>query len=307
MSEPQDDAREPGPDALAPAPERQSTPFLVLQFFIFPMAIVAVSVAVFVVFGLIAAEGKNAREYVAEVRSGGASRRWQAAFELSKLIQSGKDPALRDPRFVPELVALFTDAASDDPRVRRYLALALGRLGDARAVPVLLAAVQDTGPEADSETLIFSIWALGAIRDPAALGDLVRLASVEDAGVRKAAVYALGAIPGEAAQVRLRESLQDGVADVRWNAALALARRGDAAARATLGGMLDRATLAQVADLTPAQKEEVLAQAVAAAAHVLDPELRATLERLRQGDPSVKIREAAGAALRSAPPAATSR
>ena len=46
-------------------PARQSTPFLVLQFFIFPLSIVAVCVAVFVIFGMIASEGKGAREHLA--------------------------------------------------------------------------------------------------------------------------------------------------------------------------------------------------------------------------------------------------
>src|SRR4029079_3143959 len=119
---------------------RQTTPFLVLQFFIFPMAIVAVCVTVFVIFGLIASEGKGPRAYLDEVRTGSANRRWQAAFELSKVLQARKDPALAEPAFADELADVFDTSAGDDPRVRRYLALALGRLGSARALPVLLEA-----------------------------------------------------------------------------------------------------------------------------------------------------------------------
>src|SRR6185503_13993644 len=149
------------PAGDAPA-ERQTFPFLLLQFFIFPMAIVAVCVTVFVVFGLIASEGRSARDYLAEVRSGGANRRWQAAFELSKVLLAKKDPALADPRFVGDLVALFDEAASDDPRVRRYLALALGRLGDKRAVPSLLRALEPERAEeaapGDPETQIYAVW-----------------------------------------------------------------------------------------------------------------------------------------------------
>lgn len=293
MTEPDDSsASEP-----LPQPERQSTPFLVLQFFIFPMAIVFVCVAVFVIFGLIAAEAKSAREYIGEVRSGGANRRWQAAFELSKVIQAKRDELSRDPRFVDELVRLFQDAEKDDPRVRRYLALALGRVGDAKAVPALLRAVSQQGPDADSETLIYSIWALGAIRDGAALPELVRLAAAEDAGLRKAAVHALGTLPGEAARARLVESLQDPAEDVRWNAALALARRGEAAAAPVLRRMLDRAHLDAVAGLTPQQRDEAMLAAVAASSQLSDPELLAALERLLRGDASLKVREAAGAAL----------
>ena len=124
-------ATTPEPLAGAAAPEepapRQSTPFLVLQFFIFPLSIVAVCVAVFVVFGMIASEGKGAREHLAEVRSGGANRRWQAAFELAKVLQAGKDPALKDPNFTAEVAKVFADASGDDPRVR------MPRVGDADA------------------------------------------------------------------------------------------------------------------------------------------------------------------------------
>src|SRR5439155_17634970 len=109
MSEtpPQSPAAEPETPASGSEPGRQTTPFLVLQFFIFPMAIVAVCVAVFVIFGMIAAEGKGPREYLAEVRTGSANRRWQAAFELSKVLQARKDPVLKDPAFTAELTSLF--------------------------------------------------------------------------------------------------------------------------------------------------------------------------------------------------------
>src|SRR5213083_787216 len=116
------------PEAEPEASPRQTTPFLVLQFFIFPMAIVAVCVAVFVVFGLIASEAKSARDYLNEVRTGSANQRWQAAFELSKVLQARKDKALSDPRFIDEVGRTFDEAQRDDPRVRRYLALALGRI-----------------------------------------------------------------------------------------------------------------------------------------------------------------------------------
>lgn len=289
---------EEGPAAL---PERQSFPFLLLQFFIFPLAIVAACVAVFVIFGLIASEGKGAREYLTEVRTGGAHRRWQAAFELSKVLQARKDPALNDPEFALELIRTFEESASDDPRVRRYLALALGRMGDRRAVPALLRAIAESGSPGerppDSEAQIYVIWALGAIGDPAAVPPLARLAGGEDAGVRKAAVHALGALRTEEAKAALLRSLEDAAEDVRWNAALALARLDDPAAAPVLLQMMDRKHLASVEGLTPEQREEAILQAVAAAPSLPDPTLRAVLLGLRDGDPNLKVREAARKAL----------
>lgn len=287
-------------EAPPAAPVRQSTPFLVLQFFIFPLSIVAVCVTVFVIFGLIASEGKGPRQYLDEVRTGSTNRRWQAAFELTKVLQAKRDPALKDPRFVEEAVRTFSESAGDDPRVRRYLALALGRLGDRRAVPALLQAAQDSaanGPHTDPETLIYSVWALGAIGDPQAEPALAELARSEDPGVRKAAVHALGSLTGEDSRAALGAALTDGVEDVRWNAAVALARRRDPAAVPVLLEMLDRAHIDAVAGMNEEQRVDTLLQAVEAASVVPDPRLRAPLEALRDRDASLKVREAARAAL----------
>ena len=289
----------PAPDPEPPLP-RQSTPFLVLQFFIFPLGIVAVCVTVFVVFGLIASEGRGAREYLDEVRSGSANRRWQAAFELSKVLQAGKDPALQDPEFVEEVVRTFQDASAEDPRVRRYLALTLGRLGDARAVPALLQAVSESGgggAHPDPDTQVYAVWALGAIGDPRAVPALVALTESSDAGLRKTAAHALGGFAAPEAVAALRSLLQDGVEDVRWNAALGLARHGDPAAAPVLLEMLDRGRTGGVAGMSEEQREAVMVQAARAAGVVPDPALGEALERVKASDPSMKVREAARDAL----------
>lgn len=276
-------------------PRRLGTPFLVLQFFLFPMAIVAVCVGVFVVFGLIASEGRGARHYLEEIRRGGANRRWQAAFELSKVLQAGKDPALADPRFVPEVLEVFEATAGDDPRVRRYLALALGRLRDPRAVPALARVARGEGGDADTQ--VYAVLALGAIGDPAALPALIPLASSSDPGLRKAVAHALGALPGEESRAALAAALEDEVEDVRWNASLALARRGDAAAAPVLLAMMDRAHMERVPGLSSEQRDQAMLEAIRVAPAVPDPALRPALERLRRGDPSLQVREAASRAL----------
>jgi hypothetical protein len=299
-----DEPKAAAPDAEAPAaaapdaePRRVGTPFLVLQFFLFPMAIVAVCVGVFIVFGLIANEGKGARDYLDEIKSGSANRRWQAAFELSKVLQAGKDKALADPRFVPQVLDVYQNAANDDPRVRRYLTLALGRLHDPRAVPVLAQVAGGEGAGSDPETQIYAVLALGALGEPGALGTLLPLAGNPDAGLRKAVAHALGSLPSEESRAALLRMVNDPVEDVRWNAALSLARRGDPAAAPVLLTMMDRAHMAGVAGLTGEQREDALLEAVRAARAVPDEGLRAALQRLRGSDPSLQVREAAAASL----------
>jgi HEAT repeat protein len=287
------------------APPRQTTPFLVLQFFIFPMSIVAVCVAVFVVFGLVATGPKDPRAILAEVRTGGGIfniKRWQAAYALANALESEGDlqRARSDERFVPEVIALFreTEAGSgDDQLVRRYLAVALGRLGDPRAVPELRRTVQQGATAADAQAVIYAAWALGAIGDPAALPDLLPLVASDDAGFRKAGVHALGGFTAPEARAAVAAALADQAVDVRWNAAVALARHGDARATPVLLQMLDRDRLAAMPELTPGQRDDAMMEAVRAAAALDDPRLRAALEKARASDPSLRVREAARVAL----------
>ena len=134
-----------------------------------------------------------------------------------------------------------------------------------------------------------------------ALPGLLELARAEDAGLRKAAVHALGSFAGEGSSAGLAAALSDPVEDVRWNAALALARRRDARAAPVLLQMTDRAHLATIPDLTPEQREDAILQAAAVAGSVDDPALRRALQGLRDADPDPKVKEAARRALAPQP------
>jgi HEAT repeat protein len=282
-------------DEAGSPPERRGVPSMVLDLLVFPLVIVAVGVGVFVLFGLITTEGKGPRDYLDLIRTGDSNRRWQAAYELSKVIQETKDPELSDPRLVGGMVSLFEQAEGDDPRVRRFLALALGRLGNAQAVPALLEYLRGVrrGEGTDSETDIYAVWALGAIGEDEAIPELVALTTHEDPGLRKTAVHALGVFRSEEATAALERALGDPVDDVRWNAALALARHGHPAAVPVLEQMLDRKQLARSGAVTPDQAEEILLQAIAGAALIPDAKLAARLTELGNDDPSLRVRAAA--------------
>jgi HEAT repeat protein len=293
----------PTTEATPEEPQRQSMPFLVLQFFIFPMAIVAVCVTVFVIFGLISSDARTPRQYLAEARTGGGMfniKRWQAAYALANALESPKElkAAREDPKFLEEALALYKDTekgGGDDVLLRRYLALVLGKVGDRRAVPELRVTLQT--PNADPQTLIYAAWALGAIGDAAALPELLALSESEDPGLRKTAAHALGAFDDASARTALHRALTDATADVRWNAAVALGRRGDAAAGPVLREMLDRKPLEANPDLSPEQRDDAILQAVVAASTTPDPALVPLLEALRDNDANLRVREAARAAL----------
>jgi len=278
-----------------------AAPALAAQFFLIPLAVVGITVTVYVGFRSMLADDRKPQDYLAEVRNGGSDRRWPAAYELSRLMA---DPKVRADRSLgPEMVKAFIAAKDDDPRVRQYLALAIGRLDP----PLPADAVSEltrTLDSSDGEARISAIWALGSSGDPAVVPRLQALYESDDAGIRKMTVYALGALPGDAQLVTLRTALEDSTADVRWNAAVALARKGQHDGVPVLRQMLDRQYVEQTVKRDVRQDEDrdpiadVMISGLRAAATLKDDALKTSVTTLSQTDRSMKVRQAALEALK---------
>jgi HEAT repeat protein len=266
----------------------------VLQFFLIPAVVVLACVGLFLFFGWLVAEEKSSLDHLRDIKSGGTTRRWQAAFELAKQLNNIDRQDQEDiDRLVPEMIDTFREADRDDPRVRRYLALALGHVGDPQAVPVLLEALSDDDPE----TRIYAIWALGSLGDERAVEPLVELVQHDDPGIRKMAVYGLGSLGAEEARNTLQAALGDYEMDVAWNAAIALAKLGDDSGRDRIFQMLDREFLSSVADMTEDQRSGAMMNAMKGAVLLGDPSFRPSFIEISEQDPNLKVRQAAFEAL----------
>jgi HEAT repeat protein len=279
-----------------------AAPALAIQFFLIPLAVVGVTVLGYIGFRSLVSDTRTPQDYVNEVRFGGANRRWPAAYELSRLLA---DPKVRaDRSLVPVLVKAFEESGSDDdPRVRRYLALALGRL-DPPLSPEALSALTKALSDPDGETRISAIWSLGTSRDETVVPALLPMFESSDAGIRKMVVYALGALPGDTQDSTLRMALQDSVADVRWNAAIALARHGKLEGVPVLRQMLDRDSVTRIvkrdvrADEDQDPIADVMISGIRAVAALKESSLKSEVEALSQQDRSLKVRQAALEALK---------
>ena len=278
-----------------------AVPALAAQFFLIPLAVVAVMGLAYMGFRSLLADNRTAEDYLAEIRSGGTNRRWPAAYELSRLMS---DPKVRaDRTLAPALVKAFDASKDDDPRVRRYLAMAIGRL-DPPLPPEAVADLSKALDDPDSEARISAIWALGSSGDASVVATLQPLYESPDPGIRKMIVYALGALPGEAQLVTLRTALQDSTADVRWNAAIALARHGNRESLPVLKQMIDRSYVEQAVkrDVRPDEDRdpiaEVMISGLRAVASLKDPSVRSSVTTLSQQDRSMKVRQAALEALK---------
>lgn len=283
------------------ASEVQSVPMLAVQFFLIPLAVVVAVILVYGGFRWLLNDERTPQEYLSDIRVGGRERRWPAAFELSRLMA---DPEVQaaEPSLGPALVSAFVESENDDPRVRRYLAMAVGQL--TQPPEDAGASLVDALDDPETETRISVIWALGSLGDSSVIPELARMYASDDAGVRKMTVYALGALPGDEQIATLRTALNDSVPDVQWNAAVALARHGNTQGVGILGRMMDREYVERVAEPTMGvgsdevdRVGEVMISGLNAIAALNANSFRDSVLQLSRQDESLRVRQAAIEAL----------
>ena len=270
---------------------KESPRSILFQFVIFPLGIVLVAVGIFLLFGKLATEEHSIPDYLNTIRSGSSHERWQAAYQLSKSLKRGE--ASRYPNLEQQVADIYIASTGDDPRIRRYLSMVLGTLGDRRATPVLLAGLNDKDPD----NRIYVLLALGELKDPTAIPKIEQVSADSDKDVRKTAYFTLGEIGDPAGVAALEKGLSDEVPEVRWNAAMSLTRFNDARAVPVLREMLDRSRLDQVRDMREDQKEDAMIMAMAPYARLGDGEARENLQRIAASDRSLRVRAEAKTAL----------
>jgi hypothetical protein len=293
------DKSPPLPDL--PPVEAPSAGFVV-QLFVIPAVVVVVVIIVWLLFGKLAGGERDAMEYVHQLRLPTAN--WRSAFELASLIQN--DPAIAsDPRLLGELTDLLSHELDryedpkhrDDPKLAQYVALTLGafqtleaKTESGRTVDPIVPLARALEPTYDISIRIAAAASLaklaarhnGQLDDPRAVKALGETAANAEPQLRQMMVYALGFFGGPTAMELLRERVRsDEDRFTRYNAAVALCRRGDPAAESTLREMLSTADLDKVVELTTATEKQNKIEAIQLEA------LEALRTAIRSGSPQL--------------------
>lgn len=265
---------------------------LFFGLFVFPL-IIAVGMAVLLCgVVLMTSETETPETLIAAIKSGSPSKRWQKAYELSNELNSNKMPAGAD-RLRGEIIAILQDAERYDAKTRGYMALTLGRFKDAEARQALIRALSDR----EADVVVYALWSLSGHGGEEAGPAVAGLLGHEDVGIRKMAAYTLGLVgAGPTAVPALKSALSDASDDVRWNAALGLARRKDASGRSELHAMLDRQRLTRQG-LSEDRIEQVMVNAAKGLALIPEAGSIKILESISRTDLSLKVRQAAITAL----------
>jgi len=261
---------------------------IIHSFFVVPFLIAVFCILLFVAVRLLTIEQHTVYDYLNDVKTGGLTKRWQSAFELSKLVLVS-DKTLKDERFISELISAFDHAQGDDNRVRQYLALAMGRTGDARFVKPLVGALKDE----KEENLYALIYALGMLKDKNSAEQLHGFVDHPNSRIRLITVMALGNLGNENSVKILKESLSDLEANVQWDSAIALAKMKDSSGRDLLLKLLDRNYLASFSEIDQQEKTHILLVAIEAGSRLEDSEINNAILNLASNDQNMKVRQAA--------------
>ena len=272
-----------------PAEKKSLLRVVIHSFFVVPFIIAIFGVLIFLMLRILTIEPRTAQDYLHDVKIGGNTKRWQGAFELSKILANpGMVP--REERFVNDLISTFEYSEKErDDRIRIYLALAMGRTKDLRYATIL----EKTLNAENEEILAAVIYSLGLINSPTSLEQLLHMFEHESARVRHQVVVALGNYDGDQVQIVLKQALHDPEPNVRWDAAIALAKQKDDSGRRILLDLMDRKYLDSFPNIDAVEQNQAILAAIRASRDILDDELRQVLLDLMENDLNMKVRQAA--------------
>ena len=277
-------------------PEEQSRVYVLFySFFLIPLMITVIGLLFFMVIRFVTFESNNPQEYLTQIKVGSASKRWQSAYELSKILSDPDKVPLND-QFKNSIINAFEKSLYDDPKVRMYLALAMGRTGDDEYGESLLVALNDKNPEIVTAV----IQALGLIQHTPAVAQLSALAtSSEFQVIRLASAISLGQIGNDSSRPLLKKLLEDEEANIRWDAAIALAKMGDNSGSMIINSLLNRAYYKNFKEIDSWETEKAILVAIRVVDKLGGEEFLPGLRILAKQDPNMDIRNAAINALKS--------
>ena len=239
---------------------------LFYSFFLIPFMIAVFGAVFFLLFKFVTYETNNVEDLLNQVKIGSASKRWQSAFELAKVLNNPDSDPLSS-SFKDQLSSAYERSIHDDPLVRSYLAMAMGATQDTTFGRSLINGLEDKS----LETRIAAIQALGMIKYSAAVNPISQLIETADnESERLSATISLGMIGDDSAVPHLIKLLEDEEANIRWDAAIALAKMGEKSGAYIIEGLLDREYLNQFKEVDPIEQSRVLMVAINTASILFD-------------------------------------
>ena len=263
---------------------------LFYSFFLIPLMIAVIGTSFFVIIKFLTLEPKSASDLLNDVKIGSASKRWQSAFELSKIL-ANEPETVNDVLFKNQLITAYTRSVHDDEKVRMYLALAMGQTGDQIYGEALREGLNDKNPA----TRLCAIKALGLLQYSEAAEDLQNIISkknLEDVEYLTA-VVSLGNIGDQKAIPHLIPLLEHEEVNIRWDTALSLAKLGDISGMNVIADLMDRTYYSSYPEVDQEEENQAIRVAIHVSSDYKNNLFKEKLKMLAEGDENMEIRDIA--------------
>ena len=197
--------------------------------------------------------------------------------------------------FNSKLVALYEKSKYDDIRVRTYLALAMGKTGDLYFGPYLTEAVKNDVNLTNRIAAIRSLGMLKYDKSCKILKDVILNSEFDSE--RLSAIISLGVIGNKKYRKVLVQMLDYEEPNIRWDAAIALAKMGDKSGINIIINLLDRKyyelypSMADGSGIDYDESDNSIYTAIAISQILIDPRFKEKLIYLAENDKNIKIRE----------------
>ncbi|MBL51703.1 MAG: hypothetical protein CMG57_07080 [Candidatus Marinimicrobia bacterium] len=262
---------------------------LYYSFFLIPFMIAVFGAVFFLLFRFITYETTDASELLNQVKIGSKTKRWQSAYELSKVLNN-PETIPQDLGFKNQMITSYKHAINDDPLVRAYLAIAMGATGDEFYSDELVNGMKDEA----RESRLAAIQAVGLVKSENAVSGLIQIIEKSDyQDERLAATMSLGFIGNDRSIPILNKLLEDDEPNIRWDAAIALAKMGQINSAKIIENLMDREYLNTFPELDPNEINKVILTAIETSTLIENVRFEPKLVMLAKFDESLKVRDAA--------------
>ena len=262
---------------------------LYYAFFLIPLMITIFGVMFFFMFKVLTYETSAPEDYLTDIQIGSATKRWQAAFELSKLL-SNPEMVPTDEGFKNKMISIYEHSIHDDPMVRTYMALAMGRTGQQEYGPTLMNGMNDK----DKGSRLAAIKALGLLAYAPAVNGIQEFADEKYSNTeRLAATIALGNMGDKSLIPILQKLLDDEEPNIRWDAAIALAKLEDSSGVEVIVNLLDRSYFEHFTEVDEEEEVQAILVAIQVSSQFPSNLFVTNLLKLAAFDKNMQIRDLA--------------
>ena len=193
-----------------------------------------------------------------------------------------------DQLFINQIITMYKKSIHDDPRVRTYLALAMGQTKNDVFCESLYEGLNDK----NLENKIAAINSSGQIECQqciSIINDLI--INGENNQEKLASVIAAGNMADESSTSLLILALDDEEANIRWDAAVSLAKIGNKAGYHILGNLLTRKYYDSYPEVNINEIDNTILTVLALLSRIEDKSFKKELNILANDEKNIKIRE----------------